>query len=190
MRTQNRRVSIRSSARTDPIRQGPRNLSLFTTYRTMPPSATRHASCNHGYKGTVLLEPRIRYWSIPLNTLHSTTVWSRWRAYLPAVLAVFYKLIICIDILLQVTLTSRGDNIRTILCTMIAFFPELLHFWLAATALVCSTQWCTYLIIHYPSRNFRFFVKDRCDVNLDINSGPTVVLSEALYFFCSLLRWP
>ena len=157
----------------------------------MPPSDTRHASRNHGYtpwEGTVLLESRIRYWSIPLNTLHWTTEWSRWRAYLPAVLAVFYKLIICIDILLPVTLTLRGDNIRTILCTMVTLFPELPHSWLAATALVCSTQWCTYLvIIHYPSRNFRFFVKDRCDVNLDTNSGPTVVLSEALYFFCSVL---
>ena len=61
MRTQNRLVSIRSSARTDPIRQSPRNLSLLITYRTMPPSATRHASHNHGYKGTVLLEPWIRY---------------------------------------------------------------------------------------------------------------------------------
>ena len=137
----------------------------------MPPSATRHASRNHGYKGTVLLEPRMRYWSIPLNKLHSTTEWSRWRAYLPAVLAVFYKLIICIDILLPVTLTSRGDNTRTILCTMVTLFPELLHFWLAATALVCSTQWCTYLvIIHCSSRNFRFFVEDRCYVNLGTNS--------------------
>ena len=43
---------------------------------------------------------------------------------------------------------------------------------------------------HHPSlsRNFRFFVKDRFDVNLDTNSGPTAVLSEPLYFFCSLLR--
>ena len=98
----------------------------------MPPSATRHASHNHGYKGTVLLEPQMRYWSIPLNTLHWTTEWSRWRAYLPAVLAVFYKLIICIDILLQVTLTSRGDNIRTILPRITAFLacryrPCVLH---------------------------------------------------------------
>ena len=147
MRIQNRRLSIRSSARTGPIRQGPRNLSLLTTYRTMPPSATRRASRNHGYtpwEGTVLLEPRIRYWSIPLNTLHSTTEWSRWRAYLPALLAVFYKLIICIDILLPVTLTLRGDNIRTILCTMVTLFPELPHSWLTATALACSTQWCAY----------------------------------------------
>ena len=55
MRTQNRRVSIRSSARTDPIRQSPRNLSLLITYRTMPHTQattmdTKAQFCSsHGY---------------------------------------------------------------------------------------------------------------------------------------------
>ena len=140
MRTQNRRVSIRSSARTDPIRQGSRNLSLFDNISddcsVIPQLLDTQAATMD--KGTVLLEPRMRYRSIPLNTLRWTTEWSRWRAYLPAVLAVFYKLIICIDILLPVTLAAQEDNTRTILRTMVTLFPELLHFWLAATALVCS----------------------------------------------------
>ena len=136
IRTKNKRVSIRSSARTDPLRQDSRNVTIehFVEHPGIclfcPPSATRH---NHGctpiklWESTVLLEPRIRYQVstqpshttyAPWHTFDERKKWSWWGTYLPAVLMVFRKLIIIplSDAMCRQSLWPHREMTQELLC--------------------------------------------------------------------------
>ena len=116
----------------------------------------RHSSARA--TDTLPMHRLFRLNDLTLHTLPDTfderMKWSRWGTYLLVVRTVFRKLIF-IYLSDDSSLDLTEDDTRTILCMMVALFPELPHSWLKQSIKACHYRPCVvpsmmYLSSHHP----------------------------------------